>query len=106
MKAVTKLAGGIMYFTISTQQNGDGSDPAYVVYFERRIVAIFPVHDPASNDAKQYATRFVDAMNGYYMRRLEELKGEAPKATRRSKKCDCGADDNPFREQAHARWCA
>ncbi len=63
-----------MYFTYSTRSNGDGSEPEYVVYFEREIVARFPILNPASPDAHEYAVRFVDIMNGYYARRLAELR--------------------------------
>jgi hypothetical protein len=62
-----------MYFTFTTRSLGDGNEPEYVVYFEREIVARFPINDPASSDARQYAERFVDTMNGYYMRRKTEL---------------------------------
>jgi hypothetical protein len=66
-----------MWYTIASRSRGDGSEPAYLVYFEREIVAVFPVLDPTSGDAREYATRFIDTMNGYYMRRRAELVGLA-----------------------------
>lgn len=66
-----------MWYTLATRVRGDGAEPEYVVYFEREIVARFPVLDPLSNDAREYATRFIDTMNGYYMRRRAELVGLA-----------------------------
>lgn len=62
-----------MYFTMNTRSKGDGSEACYVVYFEREIVATFPINNPALPDAREYATRFIDTMNGYHMRRLSEL---------------------------------
>jgi len=69
-----------MYFTFSTQSLGDGSNARYVVYFEKQIVAEFPINDPASPDARQYVERFVDTMNGYYMRRKSELLDGKPES--------------------------
>jgi hypothetical protein len=67
-------------YTFTTRSQGDGSEPCYVVYFQRDIVATFPVLSP--NDkfcvnmvpAREYAERFVDTMNGYYMRRVNEMR--------------------------------
>ena len=49
--------------TISTRCKGDGSEACSVVYYQRQIVATFPINDPSSSDAYKYAKQFVWAMN-------------------------------------------
>jgi hypothetical protein len=69
------MKGGFMNYTVTTQCAGDGSNPHYVVYFERQIVALFPVNDPTSPDAREYANRFAATMEGYYIHRKAKLVG-------------------------------
>ena len=51
-------------YTLSTRSNGDGSEPCYVVYFNREIIAIFPIIDPASHSGGRNAMQFIAAMEG------------------------------------------
>lgn len=79
-------------YSMSTRSLGDGSEPEYVVYFEQAIVARFPINDPSSPDANEYAVRFIDAMNGYYLRRRNELVTTRKQDTfrlRRQTHADC-----------------
>jgi hypothetical protein len=50
-------------YTITTRSLSDGSEACYVVYYMRQIIATFPVNDPASPDARQYAEQFVRMMD-------------------------------------------
>ena len=52
-------------YTITTRSLGNGSEACYVVYYNREIIATFPVNDPACSDARRYAERFVEAMDTY-----------------------------------------
>ena len=47
---------------LSTHTNGDGSEPCYVVYVDREIVATFPVNDPKTRVAREYAEQFMQAV--------------------------------------------
>jgi hypothetical protein len=60
-------------YTISTRSRGDGSEACYVVYYMREIIATFPINNPASPDAHQYAERFVRAMDAYMDGAVERL---------------------------------
>lgn len=50
-------------YTVSTQSNGDGSEPEYTVWFQRDIVARFPILDPSKSDAYDRAHKFAALMN-------------------------------------------
>lgn len=67
----------IQHYVISTRSKGDGSEACYAVWFEREIVATFPINDPASPDASEYAKRFAASMERYYKRQLARLTKRA-----------------------------
>lgn len=64
-------------YTISTRSLGDGSEACYVVYYQREIIATFPINDPSSivtiSDAREYAERFVQTMDAYMDGAIERL---------------------------------
>lgn len=66
------------HFTLSTRSLGDGSEACYVVYFERQIVATFPINDPTSPDARYFAKRFIamEEPQAYCLRPEPEMEME------------------------------
>ena len=50
-------------FSMTTRSLADGSEACYVVYYERELVATFPINNPSRKDAALYARTFIDAMN-------------------------------------------
>jgi hypothetical protein len=54
-------------FTMNTRSNADGSEPCYVVWYCKEIVATFPVNDPSSNQARAYAEMFVREANAAFL---------------------------------------
>lgn len=54
-------------YTVNTRMNGDGSEPCYVVWFRKEIIATFPVLDATTPDAREYAELFAKMMNEYIL---------------------------------------
>ncbi len=61
-------------YYVTTRSKGDGSEPEYVVYWNREIVARFPINDPSSPAAHDYANIFASAMNNIFEAVYRSLK--------------------------------
>ena len=52
-------------YHMNTRCDADGRNACYIVTFHGDTIATFPVVDPSTTDAREYAQRFTDMMNAH-----------------------------------------